>query len=146
MRQFLVNKRFLEVETPTLENSAGGADANPFVTHHNALDVDLYLRMSMGELWQKRLMVAGFGKTFEIGRQFRNEGVSREHLQDYSQMEFYWGYANYEDSMRLVEEMYKYVAEKTFGTLKFKINGFDVDLGSQWEKIDYTQIIQDKTG
>ena len=80
MRNFLIEKGFLEVETPVLENTAGGADANPFVTHHNALDIDLYLRISMGELWQKRLMVAGFEKTFEIGRQFRNEGIDREHL------------------------------------------------------------------
>ncbi len=146
MREFLIKKGFLEVETPVLESTAGGADANPFVTHHNALDIDLYLRISMGELWQKRLMVAGFDKTFEIGRQFRNEGIDREHLQDYTQMEFYWGYANYEDSMALVEEMYKYVAEKTFGTLNFEINGFKVDLSKKWEKIDFTQTIKENLG
>jgi len=146
MRDFLVKKGFLEVETPVLENTVGGADANPFITHHNALDIDLYLRISMGELWQKRLMVAGFEKTFEIGRQFRNEGVSREHLQDYSQMEFYWSYANYENSMQLVEEMYKYVAKKTFGKLKFEIEGHNVDLSVPWKKIDYTQTILEKTG
>lgn len=146
MRNFLIEKGFLEVETPVLESTAGGADANPFVTHHNALDIDLYLRISMGELWQKRLMVAGFDKTFEIGRQFRNEGIDREHLQDYSQMEFYWGYANYEDSMKLVEEMYKHVAEKTFGTLKFEINNFQVDLSGSWTKIDFTQTIKENLG
>lgn len=146
MRDFFLEKGFLEVETPVLENTAGGADANPFVTHHNALDIDLYLRISMGELWQKRLMVAGFEKTFEIGRQFRNEGLSREHLQDYTQMEFYWAYANYEDSMDLVEEMYKFVAKKTFGTLKFKIGKHVVDLAKPWKKIDYTLIIKEKTG
>lgn len=146
MRNFLIEKGFLEVETPVLENTAGGADANPFVTHHDALDIDLYLRISMGELWQKRLIVAGFEKTFEIGRQFRNEGISREHLQDYSQMEFYWAYANYEDSMELVEEMYKHIAEKSFGKLKFEINGHKVDLGKKWERIDYTKTIKEKTG
>lgn len=146
MRDFLISKGFMEVETPVLENTAGGADANPFVTHHNALDIDLYLRISMGELWQKRLMVAGFGKTFEIGRQFRNEGIDREHLQDYSQMEFYWGYANYEDSMKLVEEMYKYVAEKTFGTLKFEIGEHKIDLSGDWKKIDYRQTLLEQTG
>ncbi|MBN1168880.1 lysine--tRNA ligase [Candidatus Woesebacteria bacterium] len=146
MRDFMIEKGFLEVETPVLENTAGGADANPFVTHHDALDIDLYLRISMGELWQKRLMVAGFEKTFEIGRQFRNEGISREHLQDYTQMEFYWAYANYEDSMKLVEEMYKYVAEKTFGKMKFKIGDFDVDLEKSWERIDYTETIKSNTG
>lgn len=145
-RNFLIKKEFLEVETPVLENTAGGADAQPFVTHHEALDIDLFLRISMGELWQKRLMVAGFEKTFEIGRQFRNEGLSREHLQDYTQMEFYWAYANYEDSMRLVEEMYKYVANETFGKLKFEINGKDVDLSGEWEKIDYTETIKENTG
>lgn len=146
IREFLLNKGFLEVETPVLETTAGGADANPFVTHHDALDINLYLRISMGELWQKRLMVSGFEKVFEIGRQFRNEGLSREHLQDYTQMEFYWAYANYEDSMGLVEEMYKEVAEKTFGKLQFKIGKFDIDLSKQWERIDYVQIILEKTG
>jgi len=146
MRNFLIEKGFLEVETPVLENTAGGADANPFVTHHNALDIDLYLRISMGELWQKRLMVAGFEKTFEIGRQFRNEGIDREHLQDYSQMEFYWAYANYEDSMKLVEELYKFVAKATFGTLEFEINGHKIDLGKEWKKIDYTETIKEKMG
>lgn len=146
MRNFLIEKEFLEVETPVLENTAGGADANPFVTHHNALDIDLYLRISMGELWQKRLMVGGFEKTFEIGRQFRNEGISREHLQDYSQMEFYWAYANYEDSMALVEEMYKFVANETFGKLEFEIGDHKVDLKKPWKKVDYTTEIKGKTG
>lgn len=146
MREFLVSNGFLEVETPVLENTAGGADANPFITHHNALDIDLYLRISMGELWQKRLMVAGFGKTFEIGRQFRNEGVDREHLQDYTQMEFYWGYANYEDSMKLVEEMYKYVIAKAFGTLKFKIGKYNLNLGEEWKKMDYRKTLIEQTG
>ncbi len=146
MREFLVKKGFLEVETPVFETIPGGADARPFITHHNALDMDVYLRISMGELWQKKLMVAGFEKTFEIGRQFRNEGMDSEHLQDYTQMEFYWAYADYEDGMKLVEEMYKYIAKKTFGTLKFKIRGFDIDLGKKWEKYDYTSIIAKYTG
>jgi len=146
LRNFLVNKGFLEVETPALEVTAGGADATPFITHHNALDMDVYLRISMGELWQKKLMTAGFPKTFEIGRQFRNEGMSPEHLQDYTQMEFYWAYADYEDGMSLVEEMYKYVAQETFGTLKFKIRGFDVDLGKKWERYDYRDTVLEHTG
>ncbi len=146
MRSFLIEKGFLEVETPVLENTAGGADANPFMTHHNALDIDLYLRISMGELWQKRLMVAGFSKTFEIGRQFRNEGIDREHLQDYTQMEFYWAYENYEASMKLVEELYKDVAKKTFGKLEFEINGHKVDLSEKWEKIDYVESIKKHSG
>ena len=100
IRGFLMGKGFLEVETPILESSAGGASATPFSTHHNALDLDVFLRISMGELWQKKLMVAGYEKTFEIGRQFRNEGMDMDHLQDYTQMEFYWSYANYRDGMK----------------------------------------------
>lgn len=141
IREFLMKKGFLEVETPVLEVTTGGADAKPFETHHNALDLDVYLRISTGELWQKKLMVAGFEKTFEIGRQFRNEGMDAEHLQDYTQMEFYWAYANYEMGMELVEEMYKNVIKKTFGTLKFKIKGFDVDFSKKWEKYDYQTMI-----
>lgn len=146
MREFLVARDFMEVETPVLENTTGGADARPFVTHHNALALDMYLRISTGELWQKRLMVAGFPKTFEIGRQFRNEGMDAEHLQDYTQMEFYWAYADYRDGMKLVEELYKYVAEKTFGALNFKIKNFDIDLGGKWEIYDYGETIKKKTG
>lgn len=145
MREFLTEKGFLEVETPALETSAGGADARPFVTHHNALNMDVYLRISMGELWQKKLMIAGFEKTFEIGRQFRNEGMDSEHLQDYTQMEFYWAYADYKQGMKFVEEMYKYVAKKTFGTLKFDIKGFKVDLSKKWENYDYVSMISKYT-
>jgi lysyl-tRNA synthetase, class II len=145
MRSFLLEKGFLEVETPVLESSAGGAAAKPFITHHNALDMDVYLRISMGELWQKKLMVAGYEKTFEIGRQFRNEGMDMEHLQDYTQMEFYWGYANYEDGMKLVEEMYKNIAKEVFGTLKFEIYGHKVDLGKKWEKYDFESLIKKET-
>lgn len=146
IRNFLLDKGFLEVETPVLETTTGGADATPFVTHHDALDIDVYLRISMGELWQKKLLVGGYEKTFEIGRQFRNEGISREHLQDYSQMEFYWAYANYEDSMVLVEDLYKKVAMETFETYKFTIGGHDVDLSESWKKIDYTATIKEKLG
>jgi len=146
IREFLQSRGFLEVETPILENVTGGADARPFITHHNALDIDLYLRISGGELWQKRLMAAGFEKTFEIGRIFRNEGMDAEHLQDYTQIEFYWAYADSEQGIKLVEEMYKYAAKKTFGTLKFKIKDFSVDLGKKWEKYDYRSIVQKYTG
>jgi len=146
-RNFLIEEGFLEVETPVLETTAGGASATPFATHHNALDMDVYLRISMGELWQKRLMVAGFDKTFEIGRQFRNEGMSREHLQDYSQMEFYWGYADYTMGMELVERMIKHIAEETWGTLKFIIGEHgEIDLGQTWKHYDYVETIKEKTG
>lgn len=143
MRQFLQNKSFMEVETPVLETTVGGANAQPFATHHNALDIDVYLRISMGELWQKRLLVGGFEKTFEIGRQFRNEGISREHLQDYTQMEFYWAYANYKDGMNLVKEMYQYITKETFGTLQFTIGKFEIDLEKDWEEISYAGKIKE---
>jgi len=146
MRTFLLNKGFIEVETPALETTPGGADAKPFITHHNALDMDIHLRISMGELWQKRLMVAGLNKTFEIGRQFRNEGMSSEHLQDYTQMEFYWAYSDYKKGMKLVEQMYKYVAKETFGTLKFKIRGFNVDLSKKWVEYDFQKTVKKYTG
>lgn len=146
MRGFLVARDFLEVETPALETTTGGADARPFITHHNALDIDVYLRISAGELWQKKLMVAGFDKTFEIGRQFRNEGMSPEHLQDYTQMEFYWGYADYQKGMKLVTELYRHIAQETFGTLQFTIGEFSVDLGADWQTYDYHDIIKEKTG
>jgi lysyl-tRNA synthetase, class II len=146
VRTFMIDHGFLEVETPVLEVTTGGADARPFITHHNALDMDVYLRICTGELWQKRLMVAGLEKTFEIGRQFRNEGMDAEHLQDYTQLEFYWAYADYEDGMKLVEELYKYVAQETFGTLKFKIKNFDIDLGKTWERYDYRETVLKMTG
>ena len=142
-RNFLLSEGFLEVETPVLESTCGGADATPFITHLNVLDMDVYLRISMGELWQKRLMVAGFEKTFEIGRQFRNEGMSREHLQDYTQMEFYWAYADDEKGMGLVERLTKHIAQETFGTVKFDIGEFEgIDLSKKWERIDYADMIK----
>ena len=145
VRSFLLDRGFLEVETPIIENSAGGAAATPFATHHNALDMDVFLRISMGELWQKKLLVAGYEKTFEIGRQFRNEGMDTEHLQDYSQMEFYWGYANFEDWMKLVEKFYKEIAMATLGSLKFETGEHKINLGKKWERYDFESLIKEKT-
>lgn len=146
MRNFLLKEGFMEVETPVLENTTGGADARPFKTHHNALDIDVYLRISAGELWQKRLMVAGFPKTFEIGRIFRNEGMSAEHAQDYTQMEFYWAYADYTKGMELAERLYKHLAKETFGTLLFEIGAHKIDLSAPWQKYDYADTIKKMTG
>src|SRR3989344_4084392 len=146
IRNFLIQKGFIEVETPILENNSGGAAATPFITHHNALDLDVYLRISMGELWQKKLLIAGYEKTFEIGRQFRNEGMDMEHLQDYTQMEFYWAYADYKDGMKLVEKMYKKVAKEVLGSLKFETHGYKVDLGKKWEIYEYDKLIKKYTG
>ncbi len=145
MRNFLLERGFLEVETPILENTVGGAEAKPFVTHHNALDLDVYLRISP-ELWLKRLMVAGLPKVFEIGRIFRNEGMDAEHAQDYTQIEFYQAYADYRQGMDLVTELYREVAQKTFGTQIFSIKGFEVDLSKEWEEYDYASVIKEKTG
>ena len=146
IRTFLTEKGFLEVETPVLETSAGGAAATPFKTHHNALGIDVYLRISMGELWQKKLMVAGYSKTFEIGRQFRNEGMDADHLQDYTQMEFYWAYASYKEGMELVKELYKEIARSVFGTTKFERSGHKFDLSKSWKEIDYSSEIKNNIG
>src|SRR3989344_3683776 len=133
-RQFLLDRDFVEVETPVFETTTGGADARPFKTHHNALDLDVYLRISAGELWQKRLMVAGLPKVFEIGRIFRNEGMSAEHLQDYTQVEFYEAFQDYEHGMEMVTDLYRTIADKVYGTREFKVKGFNIDLRTEWEK------------
>lgn len=144
-REFMKSRGFLEVETPTLEITTGGAEARPFKTHHNDYDIDVFLRISTGELWQKRLMAAGFQKTFEIGRIYRNEGSSPEHTQEFTNMEFYWAYADYNDGMKLVREMYIEIAKKVFGTTKFTSHGHTFDLGDEWEKIDYVSKVKEIT-
>ncbi len=142
IREYMESKDFLEVETPVLENTTGGADARPFVTHHNALDIDVYLRISAGELWQKKLLVGGFPRTFEIGRIFRNEGISPEHLQDYTQLEYYMAYADYDEGMKMTEELYRLIGQNVFGTTKFKIKEFEVDLADKWEMYDFVEMIK----
>ncbi|MFA5840808.1 MAG: lysine--tRNA ligase [Candidatus Paceibacterota bacterium] len=146
IREYLISKNFLEVETPVIENTTGGADARPFITHHNALDIDVYLRISAGELWQKKLLVAGFPRTFEIGRIFRNEGISPEHLQDYTQLEYYMAYADYEKGMEMTKELYRLIGKKVFGTTKFTIKGFEVDLDAEWKIYDFSKMIEEKFG
>lgn len=148
MRNFLLKQNFMEVETPILETTTWWADANPFATHHNALDLDVFLRISCWELRQKRLMVAGFEKTFEIGRIFRNEGMSPEHAQDYTQMENYRAYADYRQMMALVKDMYMHIIDTVYPhkNRKFTIRGYDVDFNQEWKEIDYATIIQEKTG
>ena len=146
IRNYLLERGFLEVETPTLEVTAGGAAATPFATHHNALDIDVFLRISMGELWQKKLLVAGYEKTFEIGRQFRNEGMSPEHLQDYTQMEFYWAYADCRDGMEMVKDMYRVVTKAVMGGPKFTSRGFEIDMDRDWQIYDFETVIKENTG
>ncbi len=135
-REEMKKAGFLEVETSVFESIPGGADAEPFKTHLNALDVDFYLRISL-ELPLKKLLVAGYEKVFEIGRIFRNEGIDREHLQDYTQLEFYWAYADYLDGMKFVEKLYKTVIKKTIGSLTSTYQGNKVNWGKPWPKVDY---------
>jgi lysyl-tRNA synthetase class 2 len=141
IRSYLLDKGFVEVETPVFETTTGGADARPFVTHHNALDMDVYLRISAGELWQKRLLVAGLPKVFEIGRIFRNEGMSFEHLQDYTQLEYYEAFSDYKEGMEMTIDLYRTIAQKVYGTMEFTIKDFTVDLSKEWEMYDYCELI-----
>ncbi|HVM73493.1 MAG TPA: lysine--tRNA ligase [Candidatus Paceibacterota bacterium] len=146
VRNFLIERGFMEVETPVLESSPGGADARPFVTHHNALDIDVFLRISAGELWQKKLLVAGFPKVFEIGRIFRNEGQSREHLQDYTQLETYEAYSDLRKGGDFVKELYRHVAKEVYGKYSFEINGHTVDFAEEWKPIVFSDIIKETFG
>ncbi len=145
-RTFMKEHGFLEVETPTLEVTTGGAEATPFKTYNEDFKLPLYLRISIGELWQKRLMAAGFEKTFEIGRAYRNEGSDANHLQEFTNLEFYWAYANYKDGMKLVEELYKKIAMDVFGKTEFETRGHKFDLGGKWECIDYRETVKKETG
>jgi lysyl-tRNA synthetase class 2 len=142
-REFFKNEGFLEMNIPVLEAVTGGADANPFVTHMDALDTDFYLRISQ-ELYLKRLIGGGYHKVYEIGPRFRNEGYSDEHLPEHIAMEYYWAYADYRDGMEFTKELFRYVYQQVYGTLKFNIKGFEVDLSKEWELIDYTQVIKDR--
>lgn len=144
VRSYLTKKGFLEVETPVLEATPGGADANPFLTHHDALNTDFYLRISL-ELHLKRLIVGGYEKVFEIGRVFRNEGVDAEHLQDYTMMEFYWAYADYNDLMDFLEYFYKYLVNKTTGVLKTTHGGEDINWDGKWERLDFSELFEKTT-
>lgn len=145
IRQFLISKGFLEVWTPVLENATGGADAEPFVTHHNALDRDFYLRISL-ELPLKRLLVGGYEKVFEIGRLFRNEGIDRDHLQEYDDIEFYWAYSDYLKGMDLVENLFREIVQNVAGTLQTKYEGNDIDWSQAWPRLDYFDLFKQETG
>jgi len=145
MRNFMDSKGFMEVETPVLELIPGGADAKPFKTHHNTLDLQLFMRISL-ELHLKRLIVGGYEKVYEIGRVFRNEGMSTQHLQEFTLMEFYWAYSEYNELMDFTEEMYTTILQKVFGTLKFKYQDTELDFTAPWPRLDYRTLILDKTG
>ncbi|MDB5163046.1 MAG: lysS [Candidatus Saccharibacteria bacterium] len=142
-RDFLNSNDFIEVNVPVLEHTTGGADANPFVTHMDALNQDFYLRISH-ELPLKRLIGAGFEKVYDIGPRFRNENYSDEHLPEHIAMEWYWAYANWQDGMKFMEEMYKNVLQATFGTLEFDLNGKHINMAGEWEIWDYATVIRER--
>lgn len=145
-RSFMREHGFMEVETPTLELTTGGAEANPFKTHHKDFDLSVFLRISIGELWQKRLMAAGFPKTYEIGRAYRNEGTSPDHLQEFTNMEFYWAYADYKDGMQLAQKLYQKIAMEVFGKTEFTTRGHTFDLAGEWPVVEYVEEVKKQTG
>lgn len=142
-RDFLNQNNFLEINVPVLEHTTGGADANPFVTHMDALDQDFYLRISH-ELPLKRLIGAGYEKVYDIGPRFRNENYSDEHLPEHIAMEWYWAYADWQDGMKFMEEMFKNILQKTFNTLQFNLNGKSIDMNAKWEIWDYATVVKDR--
>ena len=145
IRTFLNERGFIEVETPILNTIMGGANARPFITHHNTLDMDMYLRIAP-ELYLKRLIVGGFDKVYEMGRLFRNEGMDTRHNPEFTTMELYQAYADYSDMMDITEELYKYCAEKVLGTTLLNYQGEEVDLGKKWERVTMTDIVKKVTG
>jgi len=145
MRRYLDEHGFLEVETPILQPLYGGATARPFVTHHNALDRDLYLRIAV-ELYLKRLIVGGFERVYEIGRDFRNEGIDRSHNPEFTMMECYQAYADYQDIMKLVEEMVCFIAQEVKGTSLITYQGTEIDLTPPWPRIHLLDAIEEFTG
>ena len=145
LRTFLDSKGYLEVETPVLHNIAGGAAARPFITHHNSLNIDMYLRIAL-ELHLKRLIVGGFDKVYEIGRVFRNEGMDTKHNPEFTMLEFYQAYSNYEDVMNLTEEMLRYVAQKVLGTTTVVFGDQEIDLGKPFARISMVEAVKKYTG
>lgn len=148
-RDFLNRNGFVEINVPVLENTAGGADANPFVTHMDALDQDFYLRISH-ELPLKRLLVGGYEKVYDIGPRFRNENYSDEHLPEHVAMEWYWAYADWNDGMQFTQRLVRYIADQTWGTRQFTLaNGQSVDLGSdgeEWQRISFIDVLNEHYG
>ncbi|MCY7272399.1 MAG: lysine--tRNA ligase, partial [Phormidesmis sp. CAN_BIN44] len=145
IRRYLDQQGFIEIETPVLLSEAGGADARPFVTYHNTMDMELYLRIAT-ELHLKRLIVGGFEKVFELGRIFRNEGVSTRHNPEFTSIEVYQAYADYYDMMVLTEAIVTTVAQEVLETLKITYQGEDIDLTPPWRRVTMHEIVQEKTG
>ena len=145
IRNFLADRDFMEVETPLLVTNAGGAAARPFETHFNALDIDLKLRISL-ELYLKRLLVGGFERVFEIGRVFRNEGMDTRHNPEFTLMELYQAYTDYNGMMELTESMFRYVAEKVCGTTLIKYGDLEIDFGKPFERLTMNDAIKKYAG
>lgn len=145
IRRFLDEKGFIEVETPILNTILGGANARPFTTHHNTLDIDMYLRIAP-ELYLKRLIVGGFLKVYEMGRLFRNEGMDIKHNPEFTTMELYQAYADYNDMMDITEEMYKYCSLEVLGTTELNYQGTPVSLGGKWRRVTMADIIKEEFG
>ncbi len=145
IRAFLDEKGYIEVETPVLNNVAGGAAARPFVTHHNTLDLDMYLRIAT-ELHLKRLIVGGMEKVYEIGRIFRNEGMSVKHNPEFTSIELYEAYTDYQDMMVLTEDIIEYVAKKVLGTTKINYQGEQIDLKTPWKRLSMIDVVKKYTG
>ncbi|MGP0580045.1 lysine--tRNA ligase [Paenibacillus peoriae] len=145
MRRYLDSLGYLEVETPTLHSIAGGAAAKPFVTHHNALDMQLYMRIAI-ELHLKRLIVGGMEKVYEIGRVYRNEGISTRHNPEFTMIELYEAYADYKDIMQLTENMVAHIAQEVLGTQHIQYQGQEVDLTPQWRRVSMVDAVKEVTG
>lgn len=145
IREFLDKKGYLEVETPILSTVAGGANARPFLTHHNTYDTDMQMRIA-NELYLKRLIVGGFDKVYEMGKMFRNEGVSTRHNPEFTNMELYKAYGNYEDMMDITEELFVYVAENVLGTLELKYQDRTLDMTPPWKRVSMIDVVTETTG
>jgi lysyl-tRNA synthetase class 2 len=145
IRRFLDDHGFEEVETPVLATLASGANARPFVTHHNALDMPVYLRIAP-ETWLKRLIVGGYDRVYEVARSFRNEGMDPSHLQDFTLVEFYAAYWNWEDNLRFTEDLVRSVVKEVLGSEKFTWRGREIDLSGEWPRVDMGTLLLDKTG
>ncbi len=145
IRTYLNGKGFVEVETPVLNTILGGANARPFITHHNTLDMDMYLRIAP-ELYLKRLIVGGFLKVYEMGRLFRNEGMDTKHNPEFTTIELYEAYADYNDMMDLTEELYKYCAREVLGTTTLTYQGETIELGGEWRRVSMVDIVKEVTG
>jgi lysyl-tRNA synthetase class 2 len=145
IRRYLENLGFIEVETPILNTILGGANARPFITHHNTLDIDMYLRIAP-ELYLKRLIVGGFLKVYEMGRLFRNEGMSIKHNPEFTSIELYQAYADYNDMMDITEELFKYCANEVLGTTEITYQGTPISLGGKWRRVTMADLIKEHTG